>query len=343
LVAWSLHVVLLLSPVAGETQREIFMKTLHLTVAVCSLLSASLASRPAWADVFSMPSGQKSLEFVTVGDPGNAADTRDALHSPGAWGAVPYIYQMGRYDVTRGQYCQFLNAMAKTDLYGLYRTGMSISRSGAPGSYSYSVGSGLEDYPVTYVSWADAARFCNWLATGATEAGCYTLNGATSDSALAVVVRNPAASYVVPSEDEWYKAAYYKGGSTHAGYWTYPTRNDSPPSNELASTGSNNANYSRSSMTPVGYFAGSPGPYETFDMGGNAWQWTETINYSARYMRGGSYNWDYSYLHSGASNWLLYPTQELENVGFRVALVPEPATLSLLALGGLLIARRRQG
>ena len=46
------------------------MKTLHLTVAVCGLLLASLVGHPVWANVFNMPSGQKSLEFVTVGDRG---------------------------------------------------------------------------------------------------------------------------------------------------------------------------------------------------------------------------------------------------------------------------------
>ena len=35
---------------------------------------------------------------------------------------MPYAYQMGEYDVTVGQYCQFLNAVAATDTYGLYNS-----------------------------------------------------------------------------------------------------------------------------------------------------------------------------------------------------------------------------
>ena len=60
------------------------MKTLHLTIAICSLLSASLASRPSWANVFAMPAGQKSLELVPVSHAGNAADTRYATPGYGA-------------------------------------------------------------------------------------------------------------------------------------------------------------------------------------------------------------------------------------------------------------------
>ena len=65
------------------------------------------------ANVYNMPTGQTSLNFVTVGNAGNAADP-----SPG-YGAVPYTYQIGEYDVTTAQYCQFLNAVATTsDPYG---------------------------------------------------------------------------------------------------------------------------------------------------------------------------------------------------------------------------------
>ena len=82
-----------------------------------------LAVTPARADVFNMPAGQTSLQLVTVGDPGNAADTAVMArewHDTTGYGSVPYVYNIGKYDVTVGQYCQFLNAVAKTDTYGLY-------------------------------------------------------------------------------------------------------------------------------------------------------------------------------------------------------------------------------
>ena len=57
------------------------------------------------------------------------------------------------------------------------------------------------------------------------------------------ITRNAGATYFIPSENEWYKAAYYKGGGTNAGYWTYPTQSNTAPSNVLSATGTNNANY----------------------------------------------------------------------------------------------------
>ena len=127
----------------------------------------------------------------------------------------------------------------------------------APGSYSYTVtgrlsGSQAYNCPIFGVNWGDAARFCNWLQNGqptsaegpgTTETGAYTLNGAITLSALMAITRNAGASYFLPSENEWYKAAYYKGGGINAGYWTYPTQSNSTPSNVLSATGTNNANY----------------------------------------------------------------------------------------------------
>ena len=103
--------------------------TPRLAAMAVALLAASVAS----AQVFNMPSGQTSLQFVTVGDPGNLADTTTGL------GAVGYTYSIGKYDVTAAQYVAFLNAVASTDPYGLYTQSMSgpvdcnIQRSGSPG------------------------------------------------------------------------------------------------------------------------------------------------------------------------------------------------------------------
>jgi hypothetical protein len=110
-----------------------------------------------------------------------------------------------------------------------------INRSGSSGSYTYTVKTNYGNKPVNWVSWFDCARYCNWLHNGkptgaqnnsTTEDGAYTLNGAISGNAVA---KNAGAKYHIPTENEWYKAAYYKGGGTSAGYWKYATQSDSNP------------------------------------------------------------------------------------------------------------------
>ena len=145
--------------------------------------------------------------------------------------------------MTIGQYTEFLNKVAKTDTYGLYNTNLAtnqniggITRTGSSGSYVYTANSGAANLPVTYVSWGDAARFANWMQnnqpTGAqgpltTETGAYALNGAITDAALNLVTRSLTAAIVIPSEDEWYKAAYYD--ATTGSYYNYPTSSNTCP------------------------------------------------------------------------------------------------------------------
>jgi formylglycine-generating enzyme required for sulfatase activity len=263
-------------------------RILSATVAASLLLAAAVAS----ADVFNMSPGQKNLEFVTVGNPGNAADKTGL-------GAVAYTYKMGKYDVTAGQYVQFLNAVAGTDPYGLYYAPMSgsaycnIQRSGAVGSYSYSVDSAWANHPVNYISFGAAARFCNWLTNGqptggenlaTTEDGSYYLNGATDNATLLAVTRKAGAHYVLPTADEWYKAAYHKNDGVTDHYWAYPTQSDAAPVAEAPpgqTEPPGSANYksimgSTNRLTDVGAYADSPGPYGTFDQAGLLYQWTDT-------------------------------------------------------------------
>lgn len=175
------------------------------------LLFSSVVSAPAI-----------TIETVPVGNSGNAKDPNPDTGN--RFGSVSYLYSIGKYEVTVGQYTTFLNAVAKTDTYGLYTTNMTaaeiagIARSGSSGSFSYSV-IGSPNHPVTFVSWGDAARFSNWLHNGqptgsqnasTTEDGAYTLNGAISDAALYAVSRNANANWFIPSVNEWYKAAYHQ-------------------------------------------------------------------------------------------------------------------------------------
>jgi len=322
------------------------------------------------ANVFNMPTGQKSLEFVTVGEPGNAGEqSRLSAGDSTYYGSVGHTYRMGKYDVTTAQYCQFLNAVAKTDTYKLYSPYMAttfpdswgvnlgIARNGPAGNYSYAL-MGNGNVPVFDVSWGDAARFCNWLQNGqptgaqgfgTTETGAYTLNGATLSSDLMATMRNADAAYFIPSENEWYKAAYYKGGGTNAGYWLYPTKSNDTPSNVRSSTGTNNANFSVGTspsdrdawcdptniLTSVGAFEASPGPYGTYDQGGILWQWNETnFGDSSRGARGG--NWgNPASLFAASYHEGFDPTIEGNAVGFRVASVPEPSSVFLLVCGAI--------
>ncbi|MCX5653403.1 MAG: SUMF1/EgtB/PvdO family nonheme iron enzyme [Planctomycetota bacterium] len=315
--------------------------------------------------------------WVTVGNPGNAGQWSGEVHGgygpDRVCGAVAYTFNIGKFEVTAGQYTAFLNAVAKTDTYGLYNINMdtavgyrgcNIKRTGSSGSYAYSVASDWANRPVNCVSWGDAARFANWVTKGqptggqdltTTEDGSYYLNGATSDADLQAVTRKAQWKYAITSEDEWFKAAYYKGGSANAGYWDYPTRSEFKPSNVASNPDPGcNANYFISATvtigppynrTEVGEFENSGSPYGTFDQGGNVSEWTEAIPAgSTRGVRGGSFYSDefenrtlnafyrYSYI----------PTSEGYGIGFRLSEVPEPATLLLLAAGALaLLCRKR--
>ncbi|NLX22670.1 MAG: SUMF1/EgtB/PvdO family nonheme iron enzyme [Phycisphaerae bacterium] len=312
-----------------------------------------------------------NIETVRVGNPGNAGEWSG--QSYGGYGpdricgAVDYTYNIGKYEVTAGQYTEFLNKVAATDAYGLYNTSMwsssygcKIQRSGISGSYTYSVASDYANRPVNCVSWGDSARFANWLHNGqptgpqglsTTEDGAYYLNGATTNAQLLAVNRESDWKWAITSEDEWYKAAYHKNDGVTGNYFNYPTSSDSVPGRDLSDASGNNANYYGSPSpidspyytTVAGEFQNSDSPYGTFDQGGNVWEWNEAVLYgSYRGLRGGSFSLnDYYLLASGRYHY--FPSDEYDSIGFRVSEVPEPGTMALLAFGGIGVLRRRRG
>jgi len=104
-------------------------------------------------------------------------------------------------------------------------------------STSYAVIPGMEYKPVSHINWYNAARYTNWLSNGkpngvqsstTTENGAYQLSGNSGNPTLNITNPNTgsAPSYFLPSRNQWYKAAYYKGGSTNAGYWLYGNASD---------------------------------------------------------------------------------------------------------------------
>ena len=245
-------------------------------------------------------------------------------------------------------------------------------RSGSDGSYQYTTRPNEADKPVVYVSWYDSIRFANWLnngqGAGDTETGAYTI--LTENTFGGGITRNPGAAWFLPSENEWYKAAYYQpsaqGGDTDD-YWYFPTRSNDIPTmatanavGDIGNPGLNVANYNRGAawngqdgnLTTVAS-AGllSDSFYGTSDQGGNAIEWIDTLvprNGGPRPgIRGGTFANDYglmvsltqddSFMFAGALG-------EFYTSGFRVATIPEPTTYLMATFGliALFVARRRR-
>ncbi len=279
-----------------------------LSVAAGALVSIAAASMDSAVQAGVVNLGSFSGEFVTVGDPNNTADTIGA-----GYGAVSETFDIMKFEFTNQQYVQFLNSVDPNgnQTNGIYnasmgtdaRGGISFTSGAATGS-KYAVRLNMGNKPVNYVSWFDAARVSNWLHNGATsvssmETGAYTLNNATTGNALAL---NIGARFFIPSENQWYKAAYYKGGGTNAGYWPYGTQSSTVPlavtanstGDGSAGSSGNFANHNNAAdwgspvqngnVTTVGT-NGGPSAYGAFDMTGNIAEWND-LNSSSSSSRG---------------------------------------------------------
>lgn len=327
----------------------------HPRASVRAALFAALVWLPA-AQVSS-----STLEWVTVGAPGNACN-------PLPWGpclgGVAEMYEIGRTEITNAAYAEFLNAVAASDPNGLYDPEMQddaasggIVRSGVPGSFTYTVKPGFERKPVISVSLWDAMRFANWLHNGephgtqgpsTTEDGAYTLTPAAMASRS--VTRNAGARVFLPSGDQWYKAGCFDGSTSH--YFSYPTRSDELPTCTAPTDAPNSVNcaYAGGGVTEVGSYGGTPGPWGTFDQGGNVREWTDDVDAASGEGRrwGGTVEWDVydvrcSYVGAAAE-------YEAPDTGFRVArlvhAVPAAGWMARAALLGVsmlvgIAARRR--
>lgn len=301
-----------------------------------------------------------SIDWVTVGDPGNAPYLGSGT-TP--YGAVGYQYDIMKYEWTNAQYTTFLNAIDPdgTNPNLVYSGTMGsdarggITNTGTVNGSRYAVKPNMGDKPTVFVTWFNAARVANWLhnggqtylttdasATAPQNVGAYTIGTGTDGTAPA---RNPGALYGVPTEDEWVKAAFYKGSGTNAGYWTYSTQSDSLPGTvtaDVTGIGSagptgNFANYNQTAdwngftngnMTTIGT-NGGPSAYDTYDMSGNVVEWNDLTGAAGTFRgrRGGNFANNATGLPvDGGRNATSSPALVSNITGFRLVAVPEPSS-----------------
>jgi dienelactone hydrolase/formylglycine-generating enzyme required for sulfatase activity len=269
-------------------------------------------------------------ETVLVGNPGNPADTT-------GFGSVPYVYRIGKFEVTNSEYCEFLNAAAKKDSYRLYDRRMTgghggIMRSGKSGSYSYDTKVDGGKKPVGYVTWDSCARYANWLSNGGGDAdlqkGSYLLKGGIQPKVTlpdhGALAAGKGTQWVIASENEWYKAAYYdpaKPGG--AGYWPFAVSGGSAPASNINSN----------QISVAGAFKVAS-PYGTYDQNGNLWEYNEARNGNKVGLRGGSFfiNDNEGYLRSQTRYDVL--SAKWPNYGFRVVALGGDGQVALLRSKG---------
>src|SRR5205823_6489852 len=160
------------------------------------------------------------------------------------------------------------------------------------------------------------------------------LGGTATPTNGATVGREANAQWFLPSENEWYKAAFYNPGNTT--YFLYPSASNAQPTmataidtagstrGNVGNPGTNVANYNNGAdwnaqdgnVTSVGTDgANSASPYGTFDQGGNIQEWNETLATSTtRVLRGGSWSNNFLFLQSGNRSFSS-PTTEANNIG----------------------------
>ena len=311
------------------------------TLSLAVLAGIALVT-PAFAvitttDTFGSGGNAFTMDFVTVGNPGNTADTTG---DPNPAGSVAYTYRMGSYEVSEDM----------------------VTKANAAGSLGITKDTRGANVVATSISWNEAARFVNYLNVASGSVAAYKFStqpgdgGYSANSSITLWLpgdvgydvtnpfRNSNAKYFLPSENEWYKATYYSSSGT---YYNYATGSDTAPT--AVANGTVGAVYNGQAGPAAITSAGGLSPYGTMGQGGNAWEWMETeydlvndSSGSSRGLRGGSWLNNENFLRAsfrGSDG----PTVENGLVGFRVASVPEPTclVLTMLASGVMLLRRKR--
>jgi len=306
-----------------------------MTKTILCAFALGLSFTTTHADTFGRGVNTFTIDFVSIGNAGNGDDV--AFHEL-AFGGVPYVFRMGVTEVPE----------------------VWITEATASGLTNVRAGAWTGNQPAGDMTWIEMAAFVNFLNTSTDHQAAYQLNA--SNTALTLwssaeawqlggenLYRHKDAYYFLPSEDEWYKAAYHKNDGVTANYWNYATGSDSVPTAVASGMGAGTAVYNNVTAFPAAVNdAGGLSPYGTRGQNGNALELLESAldetndqSSENRVARGGDWRTDLDppYLERFLSS----TSNSAGSLGFRVASVPEPSCAMLLLSGSLLaLARSRR-
>lgn len=197
-----------------------------------------------------------------------------AIDDPGVSGYEAFSGEMSRYETTNAQFCQYLNAALAAG--EIVVNGDYVE--GASGPYAnenyYDLAGPGADYDGAT---AGGASRINW------SGGTFTVDPGFEDHPVTYASWYGAMAFAahygwrLPTEWEWQAIADFNG-NYHYGCGTTIDNDRANYFNSMHPDGT----------TSVGAF-GTYG-YGLADMSGNVWEWTSSPAYSARILRGGSWN-----------------------------------------------------
>jgi len=309
------------------------------------LLAASSTSAAVVVTTDSFGSGANAftIDFASVGNAGNANDAGAGGGSySSSYGGVSYDYRMGVTEVPQDW----------------------ITKATASGLANVTAGAWSGNQPAANMTWYEAATFVNWLNTSTGHQAAYQLTVGpalltpwSSDQAWQLngenLYRHKDAYYFLPSDNEWYKAAYHQNDGVTANYWDYATGSNTIPTPIVSGTGTGTAVYSGVTVSPADVDNnGALSPYGTMGQNGNVSEWQESaydgINDGLpslsefRALRGGSWQNPEESLRASDRNDHA-PSDSGYDMGFRVASVaPEPSRVMLMLAGASIMLLRRR-
>jgi len=331
----------------------------------------------AWASRASAQPGPDGIDWVTIGATNNLAYNReDRGGNVTGRGSVPWLYRMGRTEVTTATWVEFFNAVYaratplvvnSVNLIEPLDWGAEIDPTYNGPGMKWRVSPSVPNaamLPANAISWRVAAVLCNWLHNDKRNEPSAFMNGAYDTMTFGYppgggaytdqAVHNPDAKYWIPTIDEWLKASYFdpnKDGNGQGGWWRSPNGSDNaliygPPGQGQANALFDLPNEGQWRI-PLGAYPDTRTAFGLLDVSGGTTEWTEEDLYgkhsdrsaqgSAAGSAGGAPIADRPDIIFGHG-----PFAVSTDLGFRLASsVPTPATL-LVMFSVLYQPRRRQ-